>query len=173
MKFLGKLLSVLAGIVYVIFAFYLFFNPLANLVAMSWLFAFSLCVGALASFFSYLSAPASERRGHLFFSILNVIFAGIFLAYGYWTLPLVLPTVFAVTLLISSISGLFRANRIKVLLPRLGSSMTWLSVLGLVLGVILLFNPMTGSLFVSYLVALGFIYDGIVYLMNALAKFGE
>ncbi|MGT2846084.1 DUF308 domain-containing protein [Streptococcus massiliensis] len=173
MKTFGKWLSVLAGVLYVCFAIYLFLHPLTNLAAMSWLFAFFIFLGAVSSFVNYFAAPETERRGHLFYAVVNLILATLFLAYGYITLPILLPTLLAVSLILASIGGLIRASRIKKLLPRLGSSLLWTSVVGLVLGILLLFHPMIASLFVSYLVALGFIYGGITYLINALARLDD
>ncbi|MGT2717851.1 DUF308 domain-containing protein [Streptococcus oricebi] len=95
------------------------------------------------------------------------------MAYGYLSLPILIPTILAVALIVSSIGGIIRANRLKPWAPKMSDLLLGLSIIGLLLGLVLLFNPMIASIFVSYIIALGFVYNGVTYLLHALTRLEE
>ncbi|HDJ1877522.1 TPA: HdeD family acid-resistance protein, partial [Staphylococcus aureus] len=43
------------------------------------------------------------------------------------------------------------------------------NVLGILFGVILLFNPLMGIVFVSTMIAIAFVFVGVIYVVDALA----
>ena len=174
MKNLGKILSVIAGAAYVFFAIYLFLNPLANLAAISWVIALSIFIGAVSSFLRYLSMPTGYRNNwHLVWSILSVIFAVFLVTAGYRILPIVLPQVLAIIILMASSAGLIRALRLRQALRGLGNSLTVLSILGIILGIVLYTHPLGASILASYIISFFFLCGGVIYLLGALDRLGQ
>ncbi|CUG69854.1 membrane spanning protein [Staphylococcus aureus] len=72
---------------------------------------------------------------------------------------------FAFWFIFSSISGLFTFSG--------SGSLKLISVifnlLGIVFGVILLFNPLMGIVFISTMIAIAFVFVGVIYVVDALA----
>lgn len=171
MKFSNRLLLFLAGVVFVLLALFLFTNPAANLVAYSWWIAFGLLVASIAVILGYFSVPKELRSPvYLFQGIVNLLLALYLVAYGFVTLPVVIPTILGIWLIVEAIIVFFKGNRLGLIFPIIGSHIMWIALLAFLLGLVILFNPVATSVFVVYVVAFAFLVAGFTYIIDAFRK---
>ena len=171
MKFSNRLLLFLAGVVFVLLGLFLFTNPVANLVAYSWWIAFGLLVASIAAILGYFSVPKELRSpAHLFQGIVNLLLALYLVAYGFVTLPVVIPTVLGIWLIVEAIIAFFKGNRLGLIFPIIGNHIMWIALLAFLLGLVILFNPVATSVFVVYVVAFAFLVAGFTYIIDAFRK---
>ena len=171
MKFSNRLLLFLAGVVFVLLALFLFTDPVANLVAYSWWIAFGLLVASIAAILGYFSVPKVLRSpAHLFQGIVNLLLALYLVAYGFVTLPVVIPTILGIWLIVEAIIAFFKGNRLGLIFPIIGTHIMWIALLAFLLGLVILFNPVATSVFVVYVVAFAFLIVGFTYILDAFRK---
>ena len=171
MKFSNRLLLFLTGVVFVLLALFLFTNPAANLVAYSWWIAFGLLVASIAAILGYFSVPKELRSPvYLFEGIVNLLLALYLVAYGFVTLPVVIPTILGIWLIVEAIIAFFKGNRLGLIFPIIGSHIMWIALLAFLLGLVILFNPVATSVFVVYVVAFAFLVAGFTYIIDAFRK---
>ena len=171
MKFSNRLLLFLAGVVFVLLGLFLFTNPVANLVAYSWWIAFGLLVSSIAAILGYFSVPKELRSpAHLFQGIVNLLLALYLVAYGFVTLPVVIPTILGIWLIVEAIIVFFKGNRLRLIFPIIGNHIMWIALLAFLLGLVILFNPVATSVFVVYVVAFAFLIVGFTYILDAFRK---
>ncbi len=170
-KFSNRLLLFLAGVVFVLLGLFLFTNPVANLVAYSWWIAFGLLVSSIAAILGYFSVPKELRSpAHLFQGIVNLLLALYLVAYGFVTLPVVIPTILGIWLIVEAIIAFFKGNRLGLIFPIIGNHIMWIALLAFLLGLVILFNPVATSVFVVYVVAFAFLIVGFTYILDAFRK---
>ncbi len=171
MKFSNRLLLFLAGVVFVLLGLFLFTNPVANLVVYSWWIAFGLLVSSIAAILGYFSVPKELRSpAHLFQGIVNLLLALYLVAYGFVTLPVVIPTILGIWLIVEAIIAFFKGNRLGLIFPIIGNHIMWVALLAFLLGLVILFNPVATSVFVVYVVAFAFLIVGFTYILDAFRK---
>lgn len=171
MKFSNRLSLFLAGVVFVLLGLFLFTNPVANLVAYSWWIAFGLLVSSIAAILGYFSVPKELRSpAHLFQGIVNLLLALYLVAYGFVTLPVVIPTILGIWLIVEAIIVFFKGNRLGLIFPIIGNHIMWIALLAFLLGLVILFNPVATSVFVVYVVAFAFLIVGFTYILDAFRK---
>lgn len=171
MKFSNRLSLFLAGVVFVLLGLFLFTNPVANLVVYSWWIAFGLLVSSIAAILGYFSVPKELRSpAHLFQGIVNLLLALYLVAYGFVTLPVVIPTILGIWLIVEAIIAFFKGNRLGLIFPIIGNHIMWIALLAFLLGLVILFNPVATSVFVVYVVAFAFLIVGFTYILDAFRK---
>ena len=171
MKFSNRLLLFLAGVVFVLLGLFLFTNPVANLVVYSWWIAFGLLVSSIAAILGYFYVPKELRSpAHLFQGIVNLLLALYLVAYGFVTLPVVIPTILGIWLIVEAIIAFFKGNRLGLIFPIIGNHIMWIALLAFLLGLVILFNPVATSVFVVYVVAFAFLIVGFTYILDAFRK---
>ena len=171
MKFSNRLLLFLAGVVFVLLGLFLFTDPVANLVAYSWWIAFGLLVSSIAAILGYFSVPKELRSpAHLFQGIVNLLLALYLVAYGFVTLPVVIPTILGIWLIVEAIIVFFKGNRLGLIFPIIGNHIMWVALLVFLLGLVILFNPVATGVFVVYVIAFSFLVTGFTYIIEAFRK---
>ena len=171
MKFSNRLLLFLTGVIFVLLAFFLFTDPVANLVAYSWWIAFGLLVASIAAILGYFSVPKDLRSpAYLFQGIVNFLLALYLVTYGFVKLPVVIPTILGIWLIVEAIIAFFKGNRLGLIFPIIGKHIMWVALLAFLLGLVILFNPLATSIFVVYVVAFSFLIEGFTYILDAFRK---
>ena len=171
MKFSNRLLLFLAGVVFVLLGLFLFTNPAANLVAYSWWIAFGLLVASVSAILGYFSVPKELRSPvYLFEGIVNLLLSLYLIAYGFVTLPVVIPTILGIWLIVEAIIVFFKGNRLGLIFPIVGSNITWVALLAFLLGLVILFNPVATSVFIVYVIAFAFLVVGFTHIIDAFRK---
>ena len=171
MKFSNCLLLFLAGTVLVFLALFLFTNPVANLVAYSWWVAFGLLVASIAAILGYFSVPKVLRSPvYLFPALVRLLLALYLVAYGFLTLPVVIPTIVGIWLIVEAIIAFFKGNCLGLIFSAIGNNIMWMTLLVFLLRLVILFNPIATSVFVIYAVAFAFLIAGFTYIVDAFRK---
>lgn len=157
------------GIIALITAAIAFFNPGASLMAVTAMFGVSaLFRGAiLFASRSALKAAGASTFATVLLAIINIV-AGVFLLMNLWVGFVVLPTLFAIWFIIDSVLGLMNAGQTRAVW---GNGSYWFRViLGLVcvaLGVMLLFDPISAALTMSYLIGFYFVFLATICFIEA------
>lgn len=171
MKFSNRLLLFLAGVVFVLLGLFLFTHPVANLVVYSWWIAFDLLVSSIAALLGYFSAPKELRSPvYLFQGFVSLLLALYLVAYGFVTLPVVIPTILGIWLIVEAIIVFFKGNRLGLIFPIIGNHIMWVALLVFLLGLVILFNPVATGVFVVYVIAFSFLVTGFTYIIEAFRK---
>ncbi|MDL2319001.1 DUF308 domain-containing protein [Eubacteriales bacterium OttesenSCG-928-A19] len=167
--------EIILGVLMVVLGIYTFVNPDTALVAIVIAYAIVAIVTGIADFVVYYRL---ERRGGfgsammIISGILNVL-VGILLLFnigaGAWTLSILFPVWF----IIHCIARLANLDFVK----RFGSRFEyWVSlianVLGIIFGILLLFNPFAGAISLVYFVAGYLLVEGIASLVAGFGNVG-
>lgn len=161
--------SFLLGILFIFASLASFQDPAGNLVAIVIVFGiFAIIKGIFELFlrkkvreFTGLSATMPVVVG-----IFDIII-GIFLLFNISSGVVALPFVFAIWFLVDSFVGLFSSSALK----NISTGYYWFSIiidiLGVIVGFMLLFNPVSSALTLSFLVGFYFMMFGITEIIYA------
>lgn len=167
----NKLFSILTGIAFIIIAITMMVNPIDYLVNLSWILSLGLFISAISSLINYLSLPRELKHPiYLLDVIVNVIVAFYLFTRGFAILPFVVPTILGIWLIFQAVSLFFKSRRLSYVLPFIGSRVTWVAVLALLLGIVLFMNPVGAGVTIMYVIAFSFLMAGISAFGNAFRK---
>lgn len=160
-----KFFKALTGLTFLLIAVTIVLNPVSYLVNLSWLLSLGLFINALNALINYLALPRELRHFiYLFDIIINLFLAFYLLTRGFAILPFVVPTVIGLWLIFHGISLFFKAKSLRVQFPFVGENAGWVAVMALLIGLVLLFNPIGTGVFLLYLIAFSFLMAGIAAL---------
>ena len=167
----SKFFFIISGIVSIILGIFLLVNPVINLMAFAWLFSIIFFVSAVSSIINYFMLPSELRSGwYLIGGIINALF-GIFLVCGGFAfLPLVFPITIGIWMVIDAIIIFIKSRNTDSMVSLLGGSAKWLALVLLLLGLLLIFEPIASGEAFIYFIAFGFLFDGIYSISEAFKK---
>ncbi len=161
--------SLILGILFVITALFSFNDPVGNLVAIVVVFAvFSILKGVYELF---MRRSLKELTGYkatmpIILGIIDILI-GVFLLFNMKAGILALPFIFAIWFIIDSIFGLFGLDVARAH----STGYYWFSliinILGIIVGIMLLFHPLSSALTLSFLVGFYFMMFGISAIVYA------
>jgi len=161
--------SFLLGILFIFASLTSFRDPASNLVALVLVFAiFAIIKGVFELF---LRKKVREFTGFsstmpIVVGIFDII-VGVFLLFNISAGVMALPMVFAIWFLVDSFVALFSSSALK----NISDGYYWFSIiiniLGVIVGFMLLFNPVSSALTLSFLVGFYFMMFGIAEITYA------
>ena len=159
--------SLIIGTLLLIIAVVIFSNPVQNFYTLTWLIGLLIMIGGVIQLL--FRRAAKEVMGVnttliLINGVIDLIF-GILVVFNVGASSAFFIFMFAFWFIFSSIMGLFTISQ----QPRLLALSIIINILGIIFGIILLFNPMMGMVFVSTMIALTFATLGITYVIDGLA----
>ncbi|MGL4695866.1 HdeD family acid-resistance protein [Enterococcus larvae] len=161
--------SLLLGILFVIISLMSFQDPAGNLLAIVMIFAvFAIIKGVFEIFVRNRLKELTGYKSYmpLVLGAIDIIL-GIYLLLNLQIGVSVLPYVFAIWFILDSFFNLFTLDLAKAF----HTGYYWFSlivdVLGIILGFVLLFNPLSSALTLSFLVGFYFMMFGITYIVYA------
>lgn len=161
--------SLLLGILFVITSLLSFQDPAGNLIAIVLVFAiFAIFKGIFEIFLRNRLKQLVGFKSYmpLVLGVIDIIF-GIYLMFNLGVGVSVLPYVFAIWFILDSFINLFTLDLAKAF----STGYYWFSlivdILGIVLGFVLLFNPLSSALTLSFLVGFYFMMFGITHIVYA------
>ncbi|MBL1225510.1 HdeD family acid-resistance protein [Enterococcus sp. BWR-S5] len=161
--------SLLLGVLFVIISLMSFQDPAGNLLAIVMVFAvFAIIKGVFEIFVRNRLKELTGFKSYtpLILGVIDIIL-GVYLLFNLQIGMAVLPYVFAIWFILDSFFNLFTLDLAKAF----HTGYYWLSlivdVLGILLGVMLLFNPLSSALTLSFLVGFYFMMFGITYIVYA------
>ena len=161
--------SLILGILFVIVSLMSFQDPVGNLMAIVVVFAiFAFLKGIFELFVRNRMKELSGYKGKtpLVVGIIDIL-VGIFFLFNIGAGVVALPFVFAVWFIADSVFALLAADLAK----GVSNGYYWFTVivniLGIILGIMLLFNPISSALTLSFLVGFYFMLFGITHIVYA------
>ena len=161
--------NLLMGILFIIVALFSFQNPAGDLIAIVMVFAiFALLKGVFEIFArnKWKELTGYKAKMPLLLGTVDILI-GVFFLFNIRAGVLALPFVFAVWFIMDSVFGLFTLDLAK----SISNGYYWftllVNVLGIFLGIILLFNPLSAALTLSFLVGFYFMMFGITHIIYA------
>ena len=161
--------SLILGILFVLVSLISFQDPVGNLVAIVVVFAiFAFLKGIFELFVRNRMKELTGYKGKmpLVIGIIDIL-VGIFFLFNIGAGVVALPFVFAIWFIADSILALFTADLAK----GYSTGYYWfpviINILGVVLGCILLFNPISSALTLIFLVGFYFMLFGINHIVYA------
>lgn len=155
--------SLLLGILFVLVSLLSFQDPVGNLVAIVFVFAiFAFLKGIFELFLRNRLKELTGYKGKLplIIGIIDILI-GIFFLFNIGAGVVALPFVFAIWFIADSVLALFTADLAKGISTRHYWFTVVINILGVLLGIILLFNPISSALTLSFLVGFYFMIFGI------------
>lgn len=161
--------SLILGILFVIVSLLSFQDPVGNLVSIVIVFAvFAFLKGIFELFVRNRVKELTGYKGKmpLLIGIIDILI-GIFFLFNIGAGVVALPYVFAIWFIMDSVLALFTADLAKGLSEGYYWFTIIVSILGILLGIILLFNPLSSALTLSFLVGFYFMLFGITHIVYA------
>ncbi|MDR0920821.1 MAG: DUF308 domain-containing protein [Lactobacillales bacterium] len=157
------------GLLFIFVALMAFQDPASDLVAV--VLFFSVLAILKGIFELFVRSKVKEYTGAkstslIILGILDLVF-GIFLLFNMQAGLVALPYIFAVWFIIDSIWELFISGSFKEISKGYYWFMIVINILGIIIGLCLLFNPLTSALTLAFLVGCYFMVSGICYLIAA------
>ncbi|NLW77947.1 MAG: hypothetical protein GXY32_00850 [Ruminococcaceae bacterium] len=152
------------GILFIIVSLISFYNPGGDLTALAFVFAILAVLNGIRLIMG--------RRGsvlRLVAGILNIII-GVFLILNIYIAAAALPLVFAIWFIVESLFRLLTVGATRAMGTGYFVFSIIINILGIVLGILLLFNPITAALTLSFLVGFYLMLAGIECIVLAFAK---
>lgn len=159
--------SLIMGTLLLIVAVIIFSYPVKNFYTLTWLIGLLILINGVIQLLFRRAARAIAGSGSgliVVIGIIDIIF-GLLVIFNVGASSTFFIFMFAAWFIVSSVIGLMtisKQNRLK------GLSII-VNVLGLLLGIILLFNPMMGMILVSTMIAITFAILGVTYVIDGLA----
>lgn len=159
--------SLIMGTLLLIVAVIIFSYPVKNFYTLTWLIGLLILINGVIQLLFRRAARAIAGSGSgliVVIGIIDIIF-GLLVIFNVGASSTLFIFMFAAWFIVSSVIGLMtisKQNRLK------GLSII-VNVLGLLLGIILLFNPMMGMILVSTMIAITFAILGVTYVIDGLA----
>lgn len=154
------------GILFIAAAVLAFINPGGSLEALAYAFAFLAVANGV-----WLLASNGGNSWRVVGGVVNIL-VGVFILFNIFWVVLSMPYIFAIWFIADSLIGLIGIGYARVF----GAGYFWLrlilNVLGIVVGVLLLFQPAVAMLTVSFLVGFYLVLAGIECLVFAFSRRG-
>lgn len=161
--------SLILGILFVIAAFIAFRDPVGDLKALVWVFGVFAIIKGIFEIFIRSRLRRVTDNALIFPLIMGIvdIMLGLFFLMNSFAGMVTLGYLFAFWFIFDSIMGLMTAN----LSRQISNGYFWFSVIvnviGILLGIYLLFNPLAALLTLSFLVGFYFLMFGLVRIVYA------
>ncbi|MGA4514298.1 uncharacterized membrane protein HdeD (DUF308 family) [Staphylococcus caledonicus] len=159
--------SLIMGTLLLIVAVIIFSYPVKNFYTLTWLIGLFILINGIIQLMFRRATKALAGGGTgliIVIGIIDIIF-GLLVMFNVGASSEFFVFMFAAWFIVSSLIGLFTISKQSALR---GLSII-VNILGLILGVILLFNPMMGMVLVSTMIAITFAILGVTYIIDGLA----
>lgn len=159
--------SLIMGTLLLIVAVIIFSYPVKNFYTLTWLIGLFILINGVIQLLFRRTARALAGSGSgliVVIGIIDIIF-GLLVIFNVGASSTFFIFMFAAWFIVSSIIGLMTISKQS----RLKGLSIIVNVLGLLLGIILLFNPMMGMILVSTMIAITFAILGVTYVIDGLA----
>ncbi len=161
--------SLLLGILYLILAFFAFNNPMVSIVSVAYIFAFGAILVGLYEIFvrRKMRQHAGLNSGFVIAVGVIDILIGVFFLFNISAAIVAMPFVFAVWLIVDSLGAIFTASPIR----EYSTAQYWFTIivgiLGVVIGFMLIFNPLSSFIAIATLLGVYFMLFGILHIVYA------
>lgn len=166
-------IPLIIGIIFILTGFYIFTVPLEAYITLAVLFSASFLVSGITEIvFAFQNRAALSGWGWYLINGIFTLLIGFYLVSNPEISILVLPLIIGLTLVFRSFQLLGVAFELKNEHVSSWTNLAWVSVLGIVFSLLIVFNPIFTGKFLVIITALAFIFIGIasVFLSLQLRK---
>lgn len=159
--------SLIMGTLLLIVAVIIFSYPVKNFYTLTWLIGLLILINGVIQLLFRRAARVLAGSGSgliIVIGIIDIIF-GLLVIFNVGASSTFFIFMFAAWFIVSSVIGLMTISKQS----RLKGLSIIVNVLGLLLGIILLFNPMMGMILLSTMIAITFAILGVTYVIDGLA----
>ncbi|EHI74264.1 conserved hypothetical, predicted membrane protein (TMS5) [Streptococcus criceti] len=159
-----KWFPLIGGVFSILYAVFLFANPLTSVATIAWIIALIIFVTGIASFLEYLNSPQYRSIWQLIQSLLSVVFGFVLLSSSVFSLTKAFMTIIAYWVLLSGLLRLVTGVQLRRAgYPRYSINLSS-AVLTILFGLILLGSPLFSASIIGIMVAFFFLMIGIALL---------
>lgn len=161
--------SLLIGVVYIIVGILAFTNPISSTGFVVYLIAFTILFKGLIQFTMYFQLKKFTGIKNTWLIVIGVIdvLIGIFLFFNVGSGIVALPILFAIWFIVDSIFALLFAFKIRSYNKGRFWSVFILSIASIILGFLLIYNPIASLVTIAMLIGTYFIINGISHIIQA------
>lgn len=161
--------SLIIGIIYIVLGILAFNNPLGSASFVIYLFAFAVAFKGIAQIIIRNRLKEYSGMTNNWMIVIGIIdiIIGVFLFFNVTAGVIALPIVFAMWFIIDSVIALISARTIRKYSKRNFWLIVFLSIISIIIGIILIFNPIASILTVAYLVGIYFTLNGLSFVIQA------
>ncbi|MGT2924058.1 HdeD family acid-resistance protein [Streptococcus caviae] len=157
-----KWFTLTSGVLTLLIGFWIFAHPLVVTASIGWLLALVIFFVGITGFIDYMSRPSEERNGwNLLQSIISIIFGFILLTSSIFSLTTAVITIAAYWTLVIGILRIVSAYRLRKMGFPDSKRLFISGIFAVLLGLILLGQPLLSSAIIGRFVALLLIAIGI------------
>ncbi|QQK07136.1 HdeD family acid-resistance protein [Miniphocaeibacter halophilus] len=164
--------NLIIGIIFIITSLIAFRDPTANLLAIVMVFGISALFDGVFQLFIRRRIRKVTGYRSTFITVIGVInlLIGILLLFNLYGSAAALPYVFSFWFIIRSIEGLLNSGLAKIVSNGYYWFKVIVNILGIIVGILLLKNPFSAVLTITYLVGFYFMLFGILNIIEAFAE---
>ncbi len=156
--------NLLLGIIYIIVAIIAFKDPTASLLSISILLGIAVILSGIGEITISKTInryyPDDNYNLRLISGIVQIIL-GVVILVDINTTFVALPYIFAIWFIFTSTMGIILANPLRLIANGIWTTLLVLNILGIILGVMMISNPLSGYITIVMLVGLYFLILGI------------
>jgi uncharacterized membrane protein HdeD (DUF308 family) len=161
--------ALILGVLFVIAAIFAFSDPGASVIAVVFLFGIAVILKGIFELTFRRRIKEYTDKNHTAMIIIGIIdiIIGIFILLNLQIGMIAVALLFAIWIILDSVFMLITSSYIK----NYSTGRFWFTVItgiiGLLIGIILLFNPIGGVLSIAFIIGIYFMIAGIVYILEA------
>ena len=162
-------ISLIIGIFFIFIAFIAFKNPLASLESLVIYFGISAIfkgIGGLMIHHNIKKYTGLNINIFMWTSILDILL-GILIVSNINSMVMTLPYVFAIWFIIDSINDLIYGSYLKDIHGGLYGLNIAINIISIILGIMMIYNPLGTAFTVVYLIGMYFIISGVKYIVHS------
>lgn len=162
-------ISLIIGIIFIFIAFIAFKNPLASVASLVIYFGLSAIfkgVGGLIIHHNIKKYTRLNINIFMWTSILDILL-GIIIISNIPSMVMSLPYAFAIWFIIDSVNDLFYGKYLKEINGGLYGLNIAINIISIILGIMMIHNPLGATFTVVYLIGMYFIISGVKYIVHA------
>ncbi|MCD2138999.1 DUF308 domain-containing protein [Salinicoccus halitifaciens] len=162
-------ISLIVGIIFIILAIFLFANPDATILAAVFLLGFGAIFKGVFEIFFRRKIKDYADRNYTLMLIIGIIdiIIGLLILFNIQLGIIALPILLGAWFIVDSVYLLITSSYIK----ERSTSRFWaaviIGIIGILLGIMVLFNPLTGLFAIAFLMGIYFLIAGIEFIIEA------
>ena len=163
-------ISLIVGIFFIFIAFVAFKNPLASLASLVIYFGLSAIFKGIGGLMIHHNIKKYTRLNISIFMWTSIfdILLGILIMSNVNSMVMSLPYAFAIWFIIDSVNDLILGKYLKDIHGGLYGLNIAISILSIILGIMMIYNPLGASFTIVYLIGMYFVICGVKYIVHAI-----
>lgn len=156
----------LSGVITLGVGLYMFAFPTSTLISLSYIFSAVLLFTGISEVIHYCSKENQQNKIYLISGLITIVLAVSLFSSSWFELMVFIPYLLSFWILNKAITKMFLAWYVRPWDKKESNTLFFFGFLGSVLALFLLARPVFTGFMLAYIVGLGFVYQGLMYLFN-------